>query len=481
MTMDRLHESGRDIPVCESCDICVIGGGCTGVFAAVAAARLGARVSLVEAHGFFGGVAAAGLVNIWHTLLDETCSRQIIGGLTSETLERLARRDAVLLTRPGPTTHVHVGGEGPPPDPRLERVNHLLNTEELKITLDELVVEAGVRPFLHARFVATIAEGGRVAAAVIEDKSGRRAIRAAYFIDASGDGDLVARADLPHTRRDSLQPATACVRIAGLGRLLRAHRDFDLPTAVFGPQRAGTHRPGFLWAAAVVGNDNDLMVAGTRIPVDGSNADELTRAEIEGRRQVRAVLDSIQRSAPGENKLSLSALPVALGLRESRKARCLHTVTGQELLNGQPFEDAVANGTYPVDLHFPDRPGIVWRHLDGTETYFPPTGPAVHGRWRPPRRQDPTFYQIPYRSLVPQGAANVLAAGRIIDTDAEAFGGTRVMVNCNQVGQAAGTAAWLALDGGRDVADIDTAALRRLLARNGAIVIEGTQTERHDP
>jgi len=124
-----------------------------------------------------------------------------------------------------------------------------------------------------------------------------------------------------------------------------------------------------------------------------------------------------------------------------------------------------------VDVHHSSKPGITFRYLDGTERYVPPFGESVPGRWRDPVEPDPTFYQIPYRSLVPKGADNVLVAGRLIDADRGAYGAVRVMVNGNQTGEAAGSAAYLALEAGIPVADVDTDALREVLRRGGSIII----------
>jgi len=468
--MNTIHEPARDVPIAATCDICVVGGGCTGVFAAVAAARSGARVCLIEKNGFFGGVATAGLVNIWHSILDERGERQIIGGLTTEVIERLGRRRAILVHNPGEDPHLHVGtrlSERPG-----RRSVFILNTEELKIELDELLTEAGVRPFLHARFVVAIREDNCVTAAIIEDKSGRRAIRAAYFIDATGDGDLIVAAGLPWTRGETLQPPTTCARIAGLRALREKNPGFNLKAAVFNPTHPKALQKGFLWTSAVPGVPSETFVAGTRVhDADCSDADQLTRAEIEGRRQVRCICDILREDFAGGEEIALAALPACIGIRETRKARCLHTLTADQLLRGVRFPDAIANGTYPVDIHYADRPGIVWRRLDGTETYYPDKGPPVEGRWREPLPEDPTFYQIPYRSLVPQGARNIIVCGRLIDTDRGAFGATRVMVNCNQTGEAAGTAAQLALTGNLRVAEVNPDELRRVLAQNGAIII----------
>jgi hypothetical protein len=144
----------------------------------------------------------------------------------------------------------------------------------------------------------------------------------------------------------------------------------------------------------------------------------------------------------------LVTLPAKLGIRETRHARCLHTLTQEELLSGQRFPDAIGNGTYPVDIHNARGGGITFRYLEKAP-----------------------FYQIPYASLVPQGSHNVLIAGRSIDADEGAFGAVRVMINCNQTGQAAGVAAWLALDSEKPIAQIDTARLREILKRQGAAIV----------
>lgn len=166
----------------------------------------------------------------------------------------------------------------------------------------------------------------------------------------------------------------------------------------------------------------------------------------------------------------MAALPARIGIRESRHAVCLHTLTEEEVLGGKRFPDAIANGTYRVDIHYPDRPGLVFRYLDGTEEHVIPGQPTRRGRWRPEGGGCPPFYQVPYASLVPRGARNVLVAGRLVDADRGAFGAVRVMINCNQMGQAAGTAAWLALRDGAGVADVSPEELRATLRKQGAIV-----------
>lgn len=448
-----IREEPRETPVVGDCDLCVIGGSCTGVFAAVAAARLGASVCLVENAGYFGGVATLSLVNIWHSVFDTANQQTIIGGLTTEVIERLKRRNAVIVYPPNTSRHF------------------VFNSAELAIELDELVQEAKIRPFLHTRFVSPIVQEGRVMAAVIEDKTGRRAIRAKYFVDATGDADLVARCGLP-TRRDSeIQPPTTCAIVVGLDEVAKQNKGFNLGKAVFDPKLPNALKHGFLWSAEVPGVPKARMLAGTRVhAADCSDADQLTQAEIEGRRQLRAMCDIVRQNYAGGESLGIATIPARLGIRESRHAECLHTLTEAEVLNGTRFPDAIANGSYRVDIHYPDRPGLVFRYLDGTEEYVVPGQPTKRTRWRPKTDENPTFYQIPYRCLVPRGTQNVLVAGRMLDADRGAFGAVRVMVNCNQMGQAAGTAAYLALREGIGVAEVSPDKLRACLKDQGAVI-----------
>lgn len=451
--MTTIREQARDVPVVEETDLCVIGGSCTGVFAAVRAARLGARVAVVEKNGFFGGVATAGLVNIWHSLHDVHGEVQIIGGLTREVIERLDRRDAV--TR----------GEDP-------SAAYVLNTAELKIELDSLVREAGVRPFLHTRFVAPVMAEDRLDAIVIEDKTGRRAIRARCFIDATGDGDLVERMGLPTRKLDDLQPPTTCAILEGLGRTGEANPEFDLGREVFDPEYPEALPPGFLWSSHVPGSEDLTMVAGTRVSgADCSDAGELTRAEMEGRGQVRRMLEVLRRHVEGGENVHLRALPAYIGIRETRHATCRHALSEREVLEGKRFEDAIANGTYRVDVHHSDKPGLTFRYLDGREVYVAPGEPPQSGRWREERESNPAFYQIPYGSLVPEGGRNVLVAGRLIDADRGAYGAIRVMVNCNQTGEAAGVAAALALETDADVCEVPGDKLRDVMEAGGSIIL----------
>jgi hypothetical protein len=442
-----LHERPRETPVVGEYDLCVLGGSCTGVFAAVRAARLGLSVALVERMGSFGGVATISLVNVWHSPMDEVFEKQIFAGLSIEVMDRLKKRRAVT---------------------ERERSPHwawAFNASELQIELDELVLEHRITPWLHTAFAAPHVEDGELRAVLVENKSGRGAIRARFFIDATGDGDLCRRLGLQTYRGAHRQPSTTCAVFEGwksLGstdwqKLVREHREeHGLPD-------------GFAWGAHLPGSEL-YMLAGTRVYQDCSDAEGFTQAEIEGRRQVRAIHDILRRHAP-DAKITLGALPARIGIRETRHVRCHHQLTGEDVLHGRKFDDAIACGSYRVDIHHDDKPGLTFRYLDGRESYARPGYPGVEGRWRAETAENPTYYQIPYRSLVPQGPyGNVLAAGRFIDADEQAHAAIRVMVNMNQTGEAAGAAAYLALKHQTSAKEVNTNILRKTLADGGSIL-----------
>lgn len=436
------------LPVCHETDICVLGGSATGVFAAVRAARLGARVAIVERQNGFGGVAVDALVNVWHSLYDTAFEKQIIGGLTEETINRLRKRDAAKIYDENDSAWA------------------AMNSSELKIELDELVVESKIRPFLHTLFSEPYYENGKITGVVVDGKSGRQVIKARIFIDATGDGDLCVRAGFASRLPEHPQPPTMCAHLDGfyLGRcneLLVEHaEEFNVP-------------PGFLWGIEVPGT-HSFMLAGTRIyGAECADADGLTRAEIEGRRQVRAIMDLLRKYGPQDSKnFGLTALPSSLGVRESRHIDCIYRVTDDDALYGKRFSDAIANGSYTFDLHHDTASGITFRYLDGREErHYSPSGKVEYRRWRPETSDNPTFYQIPFRSIIPKGSENIILAGRMFDAEEIAFSGMRVMVNMNQLGEAAGTAAFIALNEGISVSQIDSGKVRKLLADGGSIII----------
>ena len=439
------RKNQKSLKVINEVDICVLGGSCTGVFAAVRAAQLGARVAIVEKQNAFGGVAANALVNIWHSLYDTEHKKQIIAGLTWEVLERLKKRGSVVTKENNPNSAF------------------TFNSQELKIELDELVIESGIRPYLHTLFSEPfLNKDGNLTGVIVDNKSGRGIIKAKFFIDATGDGDLAERLGLKNYTYDLIQPPTTTAHIDGWNneefyKLYKLHREeFGIPE-------------GFVWGANVIGTDS-YMLAGTRVfGVNCANADDLTKAEMEGRRQIRAIQDMMRKY--GSKDVGLTALPSYIGIRETRHIKCLHQVSDEEALNCMRYDDAIANGSYRFDLHRQDKPGITFKYLDGTETYVVPGEPVVKGRWRQETKKNPTFYQIPLRSLIPEKFNNLMLAGRMFDAGIVAFSGMRVMVNMNQLGEAAGVGAFLSLHHSKDVQDLDSKDVRHELKKGGSIII----------
>jgi len=434
------------LPFLKKFDICVVGGSCTGVFAAVKAARLGASVAIIEKQNAFGGVATNGLVNIWHSLYNTEKNKQIIAGLTYEVIERLAKRDAIIYGREDRRSHF------------------TLNTQELKIELDELIFESKITPYFHTLFSEPYFDSnGNLEGVIIDNKSGRGIIRAKYFIDATGDGDLCERMGMETYIHDYIQPPSTTAYFEGwdseqFNSLLKTHgKEFKIPD-------------GFVWGAQLPGTSS-YMLSGTRIyNVNCAIADDLTSAEIEGRRQIRAFLDMIRKY--GENfKVGLTGLPSYIGIRETRHVGCLYQVKDEDAMYGKRFKDAIANGSYCLDLHHQNKPGITFRYLDGSERYSRPGYPEVEGRWRDEIETNPTFYQVPLGSIIPKQSDNVILAGRMLDASPISFSGIRVMVNMNQIGEAAGVTAYLALDQNKSIKQIDYVDVRKRLSKDGSIII----------
>jgi len=452
--MAEIIEQARNIPIIDDVDICVLGGSATGVSAAVRAARLGAKVAIVEQLNCFGGCATAGMVCIWHSLYDTTFKRQIIGGMTAEILERLKRRPYALDVEP----------HDPDKPFRMASImNYRLNTEELKIELDELITEAGIRPYLHTFYAAPYVEDGELKAVFVENKSGRGAIKARFFIDATADGDLCVHLGLPSYKHDELQPATTSSRVYRWDDVADANKILLEHTEEMGYSNIG-------WNTYIPGAPEVSFLAKTNVNCDCSDANELTKAEIEGRRQMRSLMDVLRKYAKNGDKPVLLALSSRIGARETRQVGCRYKLTFEDIVYGKRFSDAIANCAYPPDIHHAGAGATYW-YLDGVKEFTTHTGrPNEFTRWREKTDQDPTFWQIPYGSLVPGKYDNVLVCGRAVDADKGAFAAIRVMVSMNQTGEAAGVAAYEALTGGKGVGEIDTAVLRAKLKQGGSIV-----------
>ncbi|MCH8540698.1 MAG: FAD-dependent oxidoreductase [Opitutales bacterium] len=446
--MKTIQEPSRDLPIICEVDVCVLGGSCTGVFAAVRAARRGLRVAIVEKSNRFGGVATNGLVCIWHNDLDDQYEKQIIAGLSLETVDRLKKRDAVLVRDKNPNAR------------------YVLNTEELTIELDGLIREHKVEPWLHTFYCrAIMGEDNNIDAVLVENKNGRGAIRAQIFIDATGDGDLAKDCEYPFSVRKDLQPPTTCAKIAGLeGIDMRSfyneHREeFDVP------KDAG-------WNCTIPNGGLVRLFAETHVfGANVADAREWTSAEMEGRRHIRAMMDMVRKHLPERKKdLCLLDLCSSIGTRETRRFRAAYQLTEKDLLYGKRFDDAIANGTYRVDIHYPEGGGHIFRYLDGREVSIR-HDERVWSRWRPEGEETAPFYQIPYRTMVRGECPNLIMAGRMIDADPGAYGAIRVMITMNQTGEAAGEAAALICANPTPAAEVDSKKLRQALSEGGSIML----------
>lgn len=197
-----------------------------------------------------------------------------------------------------------------------------------------MITEAKVTPFLHTQFVAPYVKDGQLVAAIVENKTGRGAIRAKMFIDATGDADMCERLGLPTYIAEAIQPSTTCALFGGWSSLagfnvwqaMKDHAaEFNLPE-------------GFAWGAQVPPHNDAFMFAATRVKgANCANAAELTHSEMEGRRQVRAIMDIIRRYCPTQ-KISLHTLPARIGIRETRHVKCAYQLSGDDVLYGKRFK-----------------------------------------------------------------------------------------------------------------------------------------------
>ncbi len=439
-------EPQRQIPVIWEGDLCVAGGSATGVFAAVRAARLGLKVMLIERQNCFGGVATSGLVNVWHTFRDTERKKQIIAGLSAEVARRL---------EPFRAGYVDWAD------------SYCFNPQELKVELDKLMDESGAEYLLHTWYAGLQTKDDRITAVLVENKDGRGAIKADFFIDATGDGDLARDLGIESYTHENVQPPSACFLLQGdmegldvqdmirkYGTEFCLEEDWgwhnDVPRCPQVSMRADTH------------------VFGLRC----DRAEDLTKAEVEGRRKIRAVVDMLNKYGKKGVAYNNLASCSYIGIRESVHYKTVYQANENDLLQGLRYEDAILNGTYGVDVHHANR-GITFRFFDGTYRVENADGTVRRGNWRKekgiaPDAPVPTYYQLPFRCLVQAKWQNFIAAGRMLNADTGAFGALRVMVNLNQIGEAAGVAAYLALHHNEAVQELSGTEVARTLSKGGS-------------
>ncbi len=436
-----ITEPSKQIPVTLKVDVVVCGGGPSGFIAAIAAARNGAKTLLLEHYGFLGGMATAGLVgpiskfNFQHT--------RIVSGIPEEFINKMAGRGGAIVDLPSGNV---------PYDPEI-----------YKYVSMKMVEEAGVSILFHTQVVDCISDVDqpeKLSHVVIENKSGRQAIDARYFIDCTGTGDVVSRSHLPcqmrNDRGGELQPMSLYFRLGGVDtktfNLLMAHdgvkyASLPLKELLTAEVEAG-RLSNFGGPWAVHGStlrEGQLSVNATRFSGNAANGNDVSRAEQLLREDVMTIVDAFKAQVPSMKDAYLLDTATQIGIRETRGIIGLYTMTLEDILQPGSFEDTVAYGGHPVDIH---------RAVDS--------------------KQDVSFlqapYPIPYRALVPQGAANLLVAGGCLSATREAFASIRVQAQCMALGQAAGTASALCVRENVNVSDLNGKWLSEVLKAQGAIV-----------
>ena len=438
-----IHEPARQTPVFGEFDVVALGGGPAGIAAATAAARGGRSTLLVEHYGFLGGMGtAAGVTNfcgLHANVFGEV--KQVVHGVADDLLARMRALGG--LNEP----HLLFGGK---------IAAQAYDNAAFKVAADDLVAHSGAELLFHARAVGvSMRSAAEVEALLIETKSGRRAVRARVFIDCSGDGDLSAQAGAPFEKGtgggDMLYPSTM-FRVNGVdavragdawnhfGRWMeeaeRGGRRFARRTPIIRPQKNPME-----WRANVTQLANP---DGT--PVDCTDAVQLSRAEVEGRRQIVDFFQFLRESAPGfENAYILEIAP-QVGVRETRRVVGDYQLTEDDVLGCAGFPDTVGVNGWMIEAHVAGDIAFKWQDI-----------PNVRG-----------FNHLPYRMVLPRGIDNLLVAGRCASMTHMGQSAARVSGACFVMGQAAGSAAALSLDAGVRPRDLDAARLQRRLESDGA-------------
>jgi hypothetical protein len=441
----------------QEVDVLVVGGGPAGIAAAVAAARAGAVTAIVERYGFFGGNATAGLVGPFMTSYSDDGKTQLVKGVFNELVLRMEKVGGALHPE-----HVRAGSAYA--GFFIKGHDHVtpFEPEAVKLIAAEMLEEAGVQMFLHSFVMDALVEDGKVTGIVLVNKSGVQAIRAKVTVDCSADGDVAYRAGCEMAvgrETDGLtQPMTMFFRVAGVDdaeiqRYVDEHPEeqhllfhslieekrktgeWRVPKNHLGIYR--TLQPG-------VYRVNTSRVQG----LDGTNVRDLTRAEIEGRRQAFELLDFFRKYIPGFKHATLIDTAVQIGVRETRRIVGEYVLTADDLTSGRAFDDVIALYGYPIDIHSPDR---VTTEFDNTY-------------------HTANIYQLPYRILVPRAMDGLLVAGRCVSATHEALGAIRVMPCAFALGQAAGAAAALASAEGIEPRRVDPGKLQQLLREQDVVL-----------
>jgi len=471
-----------EIEVLPEVDVVIAGGGTAGVVAAIAAARTGADVMLIERYGYLGGMLTAGNAGLTMYMKysgnpqehanDEKLLKtnpeqvQIAGGIAREISERLLKEKIGIGNSNTFGSYV------------------LTSPEDFKHLLFQMIQESGVKLMLHSLLVDTIKEGSSIKGVVIESKSGRQFIPAKRFVDTTGDGDLAAKAGVPfsvgvtaddicaaHTKIGVMTPVGVMFKVGNcnFSQTLQwlsenPHRFLEHPFSRFSLETVKDNFAKGENATLLIRHDSknpddwfqvyNLPLAGVVTlgcpcikDIDGCKVDDLTEAEVTIAEMVHNWVDKIRSAIPGFENIFLLDCP-QIGIRETRHIQGEYTLNFNDIYVQKDFADSIGLGSHPIDT----QPRPEW--LSDPQTAYP-------NQW---------FFKIPYHSLVAYGVDNLLIAGRCISATHEAFGCIRPTVQCMITGEAAGTAAALSLKKGVAPGKIDIKILQKQLKENGVLL-----------
>lgn len=443
--MSTVYEAGRDVPVLTETDVLVVGGGPAGIAAAVASAREGVKTLLVERYGFLGG-------NITQAMVESIAWYRHEGTVEAGGIGAEFEREAE-----------EVGGTRDDS----ESIGQLIDADLFKYAADRMIQKAGVTPLLHCWVVDAIFDGNEMRGVITESKSGRQAILAKIVIDASGDADVAALAGAPYHQapKDKLMSVTVGFGLSGVDvEAFRAHvkqkpgriGDWATKTAkkenelfsayftdVFRDAREAGDIPKDMmldgyWHALTDAGEATGMNLVRIFNVDPTNVWDLTRAEIEGRRQVIYAVEALRKHQSGFENAKLRTIGSSIGTRESRKIEGRYNLTEHDVMNQAAFDDSI--GIFP---EFLDAYGLV---------LIPTTG---------------RYFQVPYGISVPKGVENLLVAGRSVAGDRISHSATRQMMCCAVTGQACGVAAAVSVKEGYRPSVVDISTVQQRLQLQG--------------
>jgi FAD-dependent oxidoreductase family protein len=457
--LGEVSEPARRTRVLGNYEVVVLGGGPAGIAAALAAGRSGRSTLLIERYGFMGGAGtAAGLSTFCglHAVVHGE-HRQVVHGIADDVLDRLRAMDG--LNKPHLTVRDQITAQA-------------YDISAFKIAADELMAEAKVQVLFHAFGVgATLASDRRIGTLFVETKSGRFAIHGELFVDGSGDGDLAAWAGVPYEVGDGagnmLYPSTM-FRINGVDPA-KAGRAWELIPSLMDeaekngrtfPRKKPIVRPQrnpIEWRANLTQIKNPDGTA-----VNGVDSAQLSYGEIEGRRQCWDVFQFIKEVTPGFENAYIVEIAPQIGIRETRRISGEYQLTEHDILGCRDFADSIGVNGWPVEAHVKGDVKFVF------------TPPGSRG-----------YNQIPYRIIVPQNIDNLFVVGRCASMSHEGQSSARVSGACFVMGQAAGTAADLALRDRVTPRDVDLHELQRRLLAGGAFLgsadaTSATSGGRHD-